>query len=296
MNIELKTKHYIAIGFGFLILLIDFIFLFNFTGDIGAKTWVFNPLIVIAFLIALLPILLDIMQDNKDQKEKEAKFLELVRNIVETVRSGVTIPNAIVQVARVNYGTLTPHVEKLSNQITWGYPLHEALTIFANDTRNSVIKRSVAIVIQAERSGGDMGSVLEAVTQSVLEIKKVREERKANAYTQTIQGYLIYFVFIVIMIILQVYLIPKLSEIGGELSEGLSGAGIGGLTGLSGGAGASLELGPIFIATIIIQGLFAGLMIGKFAEGDFKSGMKHSLIMVIGGYLVMSTIKGIVGV
>ena len=33
-------------------------------------------------------------------------------------------------------------------------------------------------------------------------------------------------------------------------------------------------------------------MLGKFAEGDFKSGVKHSLFMAIGGYLIMSTITG----
>ena len=34
-------------------------------------------------------------------------------------------------------------------------------------------------------------------------------------------------------------------------------------------------------------------MLGKFAEGDFKSGFKHSLIMVIGGYLIISTAAGL---
>ena len=85
---------------------------------------------------------------------------------------------------------------------------------------------------------------------------------------------------------MQVYLIPKLGTIGGELGQGLGTIGIGSL----GGSGSSLEFRPIFIATIVVQGLFAGLMLGKFAEGDYKSGLKHSLIMVIGGYLVLTTI------
>ena len=297
MNLELKNKHYASIATGIIVILLDLVLLFSFkSGNFGAKHWTFNPIFILGLLIAALPFILDFLKENKRQKEVEAKFLEFVRNTVETVRSGVTIPQAIAQVSRANYGSLTPYVRKLANQITWGYPLHEALNIFAKDTKNPVIKRSVAIVIQAERSGGDMGSVLEAVTQSVLEIKKVKEERKTNAYTQTIQGYMIFFVFIVIMIVLQVYLIPKLGQIGGELSEGIGGAGIGGLGGLTGGTGTPVNLGPIFIATIIVQGLFAGLMIGKFADGNFKAGVKHSLIMVLGGYLIMSTVRGLVGV
>ncbi len=288
---ELKLKHYFGLGFGFFIILIDFVFFFDFTAKLGPSAWYFNPILVIGVLIGSITFILDFLHENERQKELETKFLEFVRGLVETVRSGVSIPQAIMHAASVNYGALTPYVQKLSNQIEWGYPLHNALTIFANDTKNPVIKRSVAIVIEAEQSGGDMGSVLESVTQSVLEIKKVKEERKSNSYTQTIQGYIIYFFFVAIMVVLQIYLIPKLSVIGGEVGSGLGTIGVGGL-GAGGGSG-NLDFNAIFLATIVVQGLFAGLMLGKFADGDFKSGLKHSLIMVIGGYLIISTAAGL---
>lgn len=288
MKIKITTKHYVAMVFGFLIIIADFILFFDFAKDFGPSDWYFNPLLVIGALIGAFPLILDFMNENKRQKELETKFLEFVRSLVENVRTGVSIPQAIIYSSRTNYGALTPYIQKLSNQIEWGFPLQTALTTFANDTKNPVIKRSVAIVIQAERSGGDMGSVLESVTQSVWEVKKIKDERKSNAYTQTIQGYIIYFFFVAIMIVMQLYLIPKLSSIGGELGSGLGTIGIASL----GGGGTALDFGPIFIGTIIIQGLFAGLMLGKFAEGDFKSGLKHSLIMAIGGYLIISTLIG----
>src|SRR3989344_3976058 len=287
---ELKVKHYIGLGIGFLIVLLDFILFFGFTGEkIGPKEWYFGPILVIGALIAGINFGLDFLSENKRQKELETKFLEFVRSLVETVRSGVSIPQAIVHVSNVNYGALTPYVKKLAHQIEWGYPLHQAFTIFANDTENVVIKRSIAIVIEAEKSGGDMGAVLESVTQSVFEVKKVKEERKSNSYTQTIQGYIIFFFFVMIMVVMQVYLIPKLSAVGGEVGQGLGSIGVGSL-----GAGSSVAFGPIFIATIVVQGIFAGLMLGKFAEGDFKSGLKHSLIMVIGGYLFITTAIGLI--
>lgn len=290
---ELKIKHYIGMILGFLILVIDFVLFFSFTGEtIGPKEWYFSPILVIGALIGTITFILDFLEENKRQKELETKFLEFVRALVETVRSGVSIPQAIVHVSNVNYGSLTPYIQKLAHQVEWGYPLHDALTIFANDTNNSVIKRSIAIVIEAEKSGGDMGSVLESVTQSVFEIKKIKEERKSNSYTQTIQGYIIYFFFVAIMVVLQVYLIPKLGSVGGELGQGLGTIGVGSLG--AGAGGGNIDFGPIFIATIIVQGLFAGLMLGKFAEGDYKSGLKHSLIMVIGGYLVISTAIGLI--
>ena len=89
---------------------------------------------------------------------------------------------------------------------------------------------------------------------------------------------------------MKVYMIPKLGSIGGELGQGLGTIGVG----ASVSSGGALNFGPIFIATIVVQGLFAGLMLGKFSEGDYTSGIKHSLIMVIGGYLLITTIMGLV--
>mgnify|MGYP001577056565 FL=1 len=144
---ELKTRHYIGIIFGLIIIIIDLILFFNFTGEIGPKTWYFSPIAVIGALIGLITFILDFMEENKRQKELETKFLEFVRGLVETVRSGATIPQAIIHVATVNFGSLTPYVQKLAKQIEWGYTINDALTIFANDTNNQVIKRSVTIVI-----------------------------------------------------------------------------------------------------------------------------------------------------
>ena len=290
--LEFQLKHYISGGIGLAILLVDFVYFFNFTTDFGPAFWYFNPLLVLGLLIAALPFFLDFLEENKRQKELEIQFLEFVRALVETVKSGVSVPKAIEQIAKTSFGALTPYTKKLAAQLEWGYPLHDALRIFAEDTANPVIKRSINIVMQAERSGGDMSAVLDAVTQSVYEVKKVREERKSRSYTQTIQGYIIFFFFIAIMLVLEIYLIPKLTEISGELGTGLSGAGLS--AGL-GGKGLAADLGSIFTATIIIQGFFAGLMIGKFAEGNFKFGVKHSVIMIIAGYLLMTTIKGVIG-
>ena len=216
MRIVLTWKHYLGITLGAIIIVLDFIFFFNFLANFGPAKWYFAPIIVIGLFAAGIPFVTAIMDENQRQKEIEVKFLEFVRSLVENVRSGVSIPQAILQVrtAGANFGPLTPYISKLANQIEWGYPLHDALMIFGKDTGNMVIRRSVAIVIQAEKSGGDLAAVLEAVAGSVLEIKKIKDEQKSQAYGQMIQGYIIFFVFIGILIVLQVYLIPKLGEIG----------------------------------------------------------------------------------
>src|SRR3989344_6975931 len=154
MKIELNTKHYAGLIVGGIIILLDLIFLSDFL-NFKVKEWYFSPIIVIGILIGSIFFLIDIINEGKRQKELEVKFLEFVRALVETVRSGVTIPQAILHVRETDLGSLTPYIKKLANQIEWGYPLQEALQIFAKDTKNEVINRSIAIVIEAEKSGGD---------------------------------------------------------------------------------------------------------------------------------------------
>src|SRR3989338_9838741 len=118
MKIELKPKHYIGIGFAIVMIILDFIFFFSFdTNKLGPKIWYFNPILVIAVFIGGILFIIDILNEGKRQKELEVKFLEFVRSLVETVRSGVTIPQSILHVKNSDFGSLNPYIKKLANQI-----------------------------------------------------------------------------------------------------------------------------------------------------------------------------------
>jgi archaeal flagellar protein FlaJ len=288
---EIKTKHYISIAIGLMIILLDFIFFF------GKKSRLFQPLIAIGLIVAALEFWLDFIHENKKQTEIEIKFLEFVRALVETVKSGIPIPKAVMQVSKSDYGFLNPYVQKLAHDIEWGMPLREALKIFANSTENKVILRSIAIVIEAERSGGNIDEVLRAVSNSVAQIKKIKDERRSDTYSQMIQGYFIFFIFIAIMLIVQVYLLPQLGDITLTVSSGLGGVLSGNIDSVAGAQtntakAAILDFNNIFLALILIQGFFAGLMIGKFAEGNAKMGIKHSAVLVILSYLIITFFRG----
>ena len=207
MEIKLKTKHYVSLGFASVVIILDFILFFKFIGGFGPKDWYFSPIIVIAALVGGLPFIKDFMAENKRQKELETKFLEFVRTLVETVKSGIPLPQAIYKMSGSDFGSLTPYIKKLANRTEWGIPAREALIMFADDTGNDVIKRSIEVVVVAERSGGSIEDVLESVTDSVLQVKKLKDERKESVYTQVIQGYIVYFVFLGIMLMLQVVVI-----------------------------------------------------------------------------------------
>ncbi|HLC71990.1 MAG TPA: type II secretion system F family protein [Candidatus Nanoarchaeia archaeon] len=235
----------------------------------------FWPIAIIVLSLGWLHFWINFFAESRRQKEIELKFVEFARTLVESVKSGVSIPRSIMNLARKDFGALTPYLQKLARQIEWGIPTKKALMTFSTDTDNRVIKRSVSILVEAEQSGGDISDILESVVESVINIKKMREERKASVYSQVVQGYMVYFIFIIIMLILQLWLFPKL----GNLSIG-------------GAAPGDFNLNPTFFGLIMIQGLFAGIMIGKFSEGTLKQGILHALILMTLAALIITTVKG----
>jgi len=281
MKLKFKIKYLIGIIIALILFSIDYLIFFG-------KRW-FWPGIVVCISIAWLQFWMDYINEIKRQKEIELKFLEFIRNLVESVKSGISIPKSILHVSNEDYGALNPYIKKLANQIEWGIPIHKAFNIFANDTENDVIKRSIAIIIEAEESGGNIGDVLDSVANSVVNVKKMKEERRSSAFSQIIQGYIVFFVFITIMLLLQLWLFPKFGEISSSLQGGL-----GGFSSITSGEDkmSQEQLDRIFFSLVLIQGFFTGLMVGKFSEGSIKQGLLHSLILMTVGALIITTAKG----
>ncbi|GIU68665.1 MAG: hypothetical protein KatS3mg001_515 [Candidatus Pacearchaeota archaeon] len=269
------TKKLATIGIisGIVIVLISLLFI---------KTNFFFFIFGIGIAIAVLPYIISVVYETKVEAEKEEMFLEFARNLVESVKTGTPINKSIINVKNKNYGVLTPHIQKLANQIALGIPLNKALETFAHDVGNKTISRSITLIGQAERSGGEIGGILESVTEAVTITDKLKKERKAAISSIVAEGYIIFLVFIAIILVLQFQIIPLLGNIGSS-TQGLSIAGFG----LGGGKAIDpKDISNSFLYLLLVQGFFSGLAIGKLSEGTIKPGIKHSFLLMIIAFLI----------
>ncbi|MCK5606601.1 type II secretion system F family protein [Candidatus Pacearchaeota archaeon] len=277
--IKIGVPHIVAIVIGLIMVGIAFLFL-------GTTTF---PLIIgAAIIISSSPFVISMINETRVENEKEAMFLEFARNLVESVKTGTPVSKSIINVKNKPYGVLTKHIEKLSNQITLGIPLSTALTIFAKDVNNKTITRAITLIGQAEKAGGDIGEILEAVAGAVNTSDKLKKERKAAISTLVIQGYIIFIVFIAIIIVMQFRILPMLSGI----------AEVGTLGDLGGGVGEAIsasEIAGAFLYLLLVQGFFSGLTIGQLSEGDAKAGIKHSFALMILAFVVSATTNTLFG-
>ena len=218
-------------------------------------------------------------------------FLEFSRNLVESVKAGTPISRSIINLKGKNFGSLTPHINKLSNQISLGIPVKDALEIFARDINNKTISRAITLISEADQAGGEIDSILESVAKSVSQTNKLKKERKAAIYTLVVQGYIIFFIFIIIMLVMEFKIIPLTQNLVGG-TAGLGEIGFGSAP-VNTSAMAS-EMSKSFLYLLLVQGFFAGLTIGKLAEGNLKAGLKHSFILLILAILISTGAKAFI--
>ena len=231
---------------------------------------IFTVLNLIGATLVLGPPTIIKYKEYKESRKIESSFPDFLNNIVSGVESGMTLPQAIESASKNDYGPLSPYVKKMSYQINWGIPFDQVLNSFAKKARSRVLRRTVSTIIETHRSGGNIADVLKSVAESIREVEKIREERKAHVYSQILTGYVIYFVFLGVIIGLQKFLMPTLA---------FSGASQFGM-----GPTESFSYKDIFQNLIIIQGFFSGLAIGKMSEGSILAGLKHLIVFIAIGF------------
>jgi flagellar protein FlaJ len=242
-------------------------------------------------VIGGFPFFLFLILETKDLREKESMFLEFSRDLVGNVRAGTPISKAILNIQSKDYGSLTPYIRKLANQISLGIPIKTALETFARDLDSQTISRAINIISESEKAGGQIEDILESVVRSVSQIEKLKKERRSAMYTLVVQGYIIFLIFIVIMLVMEFKILSiatGLGEMTGSSGDigGSLGGNIGGLMGGSGGTASAAELARPFLWLLIVQSIFTGLVIGKLSEGSIKAGLKHSFILLVLSVLI----------
>ena len=272
----MDQKLIVVLGIGGVVALFIMGFTFLFLRDTPV---LFSTMLIVAVIVLFVPLGIIRYSELQKIKQIEEDFPQFMNDLVESVRSGMTLPQAIKGLGENEYGNLTFYVKKLSAQLDWGISFTKAFTNFTKSTKSRLIGRIGSTIIESHEFGGNLTDIFESVSQSTMEIEKLREERKLYLNSQLISGYVIFFVFLVVLIGLQKFLVPALSDIQ-PIGEGE--------TANVSSDQLTKEYTSIFRNLIILQGVFAGLVIGKMAEGAVVAGLKHSAIMIIIGVVVFT--------
>ena len=202
-----------------------------------------------------------------DIKKLESLFPKYLHDVSSNLSAGMTLSQAVKSTDSNEYGPLTHFVRDISTKLSWGVSFEKSLMDFSDKIGSLPMKRNIRTIVESYHSGGKISIILESVSQSLTELEKIKKERAASVYSQTINGYMIYIIFLGIMVGLSHVLVPVFQ------------------TGASGEASGLTEvLKNLFRDLTVVQGLFAGIAIGKMSEGTLIGGVKHSIVFVVFAY------------
>jgi len=238
------------------------LFLYNFF-TIGSEILI---LISIAFVFAG-PAILE-YRKYKENKEIEERFPDFLRDVTENIRTGMTVTQAIKATKENQYGVLTPHVRKMIVKIDWAIPFDKILVDFSKNS-TPLIQKTVSTILETYKGGGNISQILSAAGDTIKEINRIRKERFTAIYNQMLTGYAVFFMFVGVLIVLKAYLVPSLFSFGATAS---------------GIENINEFYNTTFQWLILIEGFFAGLVVGKMAHGNMAAGIKHSFILTVVGY------------
>jgi flagellar protein FlaJ len=230
-----------------------------------------DDFVFFAFLAVVSPIALFHYIDYRWRKSVDEHLPDLFRSIVQAQETGMTLPAALEEAAKRDYGPLTAELRKMTVQISWGASFEEALMSFARRVGTVLSLRTVPMIIEAGRSGGKVEKVFDPMGKFIQSTLMLEKERKTQTRPYIAIIYVALFVFLFTIVILFKTFFTNVEGVALFTMPTTS----------------LMDLKRIFLHLTLIQGFFGGLVAGKMGEGSISAGLKHSLIMMLLGYVAL---------
>ena len=228
--------------------------------------FVFFTVVVSVFPSAMLNYL-----DYRWRKAIDEHLPDLFRSIVQAQETGMTLPQAVEQASNRDYGPLTEELKKMTAQISWGMNFEESLLSLSRRVNTLLVQRIVPMIIEASRSGGRVEKVFDPMGKFIQTTLLLDKERRTQSRPYIAIIYVAFLVFLFTIVLLFRSFFADMQGLSMFATVGIQPS----------------ELERIFSHMTSIQAFFGGLVAGKMGEGSIGAGLKHSLILMVCGYVAL---------
>jgi archaeal flagellar protein FlaJ len=246
---------------------------------IAALSWLtlttyLNEIFFLSAIIILVPSAVLDLKNQRWMSSIEDQMPMIVRGVAESQETGMTLIRALEKVVdnKMVSGPLSKEVKQLVIEMSWGTSFEDALMHFKNRINSPIVNRFCVLVLEASRSGGTIKKVFTATSGFMEEMKEIDRDTNAQMKPYIIVIYAAFAVFIITSILLvRSFFAPMQGS-----QQIMSDVTVGGTSGFK----------DFFYQDMIVSALTGGLMAGKIGERRVAGGMKHSILLLLVGYLV----------
>ncbi len=254
-------------------------------GGVVSKSW-WVDILAAGLLLSLGPYGFYMAYESRRVRSLEDRFPDFLRDIAASHRGGLTLGASVTVAARGDYGSLSPYVQRMADQMTWNVPFAQSLEWMADQLRTPLVRRAVELVLEADRSGGGTADVLYAASRDAREIKKMEVDRRIAMSLYTIVIHITFGVFLLVSAVLFAQFVPQIVEVS-QLQNELGGS-VESPVGQGTGNAEVADYRAFYYLAALVQAVGGGLVAGLMATGRAKLGLQHSFAMIAFSFIVFS--------
>jgi archaeal flagellar protein FlaJ len=211
--------------------------------------------------------------NNMWKKQVDQNIPRLLKDLTESVRSGMTLPRAVEDASQRDYGPVSKELERAISMLSLGANFEDTLMFLAKRLRRPVALRMCTILVEAQKTGGKLLEVLDTSVALFSSLNSFIEEEKNNMKPYMMTIYMATLTFLIISFIMLHQFLAPLAAASVNASSAQSGL-------LSGVYDINYYASLLFWGALL-ESIFGGLVVGKIVYRDLTAGLSHSLILMI---------------
>lgn len=216
-------------------------------------------------------------------KKLENELPEFLKQLGSLNESGLTLVAALKVLSTTDLGALTKEVMNIRKDIEWGRLITEALERFEDRIGSNVVSKVVSILVKALEATDNVKSAIFTAASDAEMCLEFRKRIANEMFVYTVIVYITFAVFLFTVVVLNKNFINVFGNI--EVPQSF--------TGQTFTFPDADMLTTMFYHATLLNGFFSGLVAGVMGSGSLKSGLKHSLIMVLSSILVFHQFVGV---
>ena len=184
-GVEMTAEEVVSITLVYSLVVVTITYLL--TVFFGTGSLIGTALIIVSFIIVWVApfILLNMLSSNR-AVSVETTLPEILNMVAQNITAGMTSYNALWNSARPEFGPLAVEIQEVAKATLTGMPLMDALMGMTNHIDSVRLTRVIRLMIQGMKSGGELPTVLYAISNDMRAEDNLKKQMAAETSAQTV--------------------------------------------------------------------------------------------------------------
>lgn len=244
------------------------------------KQGALDDIILFGLLMAITPFSLDLLLKKRRLRKYEGDYSDFLFEMSEMMRGGIDPVKAVTELSKSNLGSITRLVRIATARMAYGKSFEYSMRKMAESTDSLLIQRYTDLLIHASYTGGNVSEQIQKSADDMKKFINLEREKEGSLSMYVVIMYLAQGLLLMLAGVFIFNVLPSLQSVNlGMFIKGSTGAGL--------SKAATMQY---IYHIVMINAFFVGLISGKVSTGSIKHGLKHSIVLLMGSYLVTALV------